>query len=65
MIEALESGEAYVVVTASFDTNLKVGDKIIVNAEDYARSSDNEELAYRTPKGMTGKTLRKHLKAQI
>jgi hypothetical protein len=44
---------------------LKVGDKIIVNADEYAKTSDSQEIAYRTVDGETGMILRKHLKAQI
>jgi hypothetical protein len=64
LIESIKSGEAYVVVAAS-DTNLKVGDKIIVNAEEYARSSDSQEISYKTLDGGSGTILRKNLKAQI
>ncbi len=64
MIESIKSGEAYVVVAAN-DTNLNAGDKIIVNAEEYAKSSDSEEISYRTLEGGSGTILRKHLKAQI
>jgi hypothetical protein len=44
---------------------LKVGDKIIVNADEYAKTSDSQEIAYRTVDDETGMILRKHLKAQI
>jgi hypothetical protein len=44
---------------------LKEGDKIIVNADEYAKTSDSQEIAYRTSEGDTGTVLRKHLKAQI
>jgi hypothetical protein len=64
LIESIKSGEAYVVVAAD-DTNLKAGTKIIVNAEEYAKSSDSQEIAYRTSDGGSGTILRKHLKAQI
>jgi hypothetical protein len=64
LTEALKSGEAYVIVVAG-DTNLKAGTKIIVNADEYAKSSDSQEIAYRNLDGDTGKILRKHLNAQI
>lgn len=64
MIESIKSGEAYVIV-ATGDTKLNAGDKIIVNAEEYAKSSDSQEIAYRTSEGDNGTILRKHLKAQI
>jgi hypothetical protein len=44
---------------------LHIGDKIIVNANEYAKTSDSQEIAYRTLAGDTGMILRKHLKAQI
>ena len=52
-------------VVAQNDTKLNVGDKIIVNADEYAKTADSQEIAYRTLDGNTGMTLRKHLKAQI
>jgi hypothetical protein len=64
LTESLKSGEAYVVV-AQNGTKVKVGDKIIVNAEEYTKSSDSQEIAYRTDSGDTGSILRQHLKAQI
>lgn len=44
---------------------MKVGDKIIVNANEYAKTSDSQEIAYRTLAGDKGMILRQHLKAQI
>jgi hypothetical protein len=64
LTESLNSGEAYVVV-AQGDTKLKVGDKIIVNAEEYAKAADSQEISYRTADGDTGSILRQYLKAQI
>ena len=64
MIEGLNPGEAYVVVVQN-DTKLKVGDKIIVNAEEYAKASDSQEISYKTSSGDSGSILRQHLKAQI
>jgi hypothetical protein len=53
------------VVVAQNETKLKAGDKIIVNANEYASTSDSQEIAYRTLEGDTGTILRQHLKAQI
>jgi hypothetical protein len=44
---------------------LKAGNKIIVNASEYSKSSDEEEIDYRTSDGENGKILRKFLKVQI
>ena len=52
-------------MVAQDGTKVKSGDKIIVNAEEYAKSSDSQEIAYRTDGGDTGTILRQHLKAQI
>lgn len=52
-------------VVAQGDTKLKVGDKIIVNAEEYAKAADSQEISYRTADGDTGSILRQYLKAQI
>lgn len=52
-------------VVAQNDTKLKVGDKIIVNAEEYAKAADSQEISYRTTDGDNGSILRQHLKAQI
>jgi hypothetical protein len=53
------------VIVAKNETKLKAGTKIIVNANEYAKTSDSQEIPYRTLEGDTGTILRQHLKAQI